>query len=151
METSWGSEGDKVDARLSGVSALLADQGAATVISGVLARSITEAHAVNPASWSLTSIDGGRGIRLNVGRVFALTVRKDGVSLLLETGQVKLEDSRFAAWEYSCQVRQSRHCRRRGFPGVVCRAVTSRSEVWEHCREYLTWHGCDLRVASLAR
>jgi hypothetical protein len=56
----------------------------------ILADDIETAHAVNPASWSVTLGTDGRSALLNVGRVFALHFATGTVSVILSEGVMDL-------------------------------------------------------------
>lgn len=59
---------------------------------GILADSIERAHAVNPASWSVTLGYNRRYAVLNVGRVFALYFELGKVSLILSNQSGKISE-----------------------------------------------------------
>jgi hypothetical protein len=63
----------------------------------ILAQSIEEAHKHNPESWSLTLGVRHEYLRLNVGRILALTLKNDQTALILEENSRRRGDEDFRA------------------------------------------------------
>jgi 5-methylcytosine-specific restriction protein B len=77
---------DRTDPEATGrfLEELFPDPKLRRALLSILADSIEEAHRLNPASWSLTLGVRHSYLRLNVGRVFALSIYPDWTHLLLE-------------------------------------------------------------------
>lgn len=67
-------------------------------VAGLFAESIEAAHAANPKCWELSFVEAEPYIRLNVGRVFAITLRKGSLSVLLNREMIPSPMGIISTW-----------------------------------------------------
>ena len=72
------------------IVALLPEQDVRSVLLGGMAEAVHQAHAVNPASWTLTLPKPGGILNLNVGDIFVLRIKKEYARVAV-TGQLVAE------------------------------------------------------------
>jgi hypothetical protein len=64
------------------IDRLLPDSAARTEVLSTLVRAIEDAHAAKPQSWSVSLFE--RGVRFNVGQIFALDIVRDAALVVLD-------------------------------------------------------------------
>lgn len=64
------------------IDRLLPDPAARTEVLSTLVRAIEDAHAAKPQSWSVSLFE--RGVRFNVGQIFALDIVRDAALVVLD-------------------------------------------------------------------
>jgi 5-methylcytosine-specific restriction protein B len=96
-------ESDSVDPARNAFAALLPDVDLRTKVSGIFAKSITEANGISPGSWVVTFSEQDSYIGFDTGRVFGLNLTSGSLSVLLDPEPVDLSDPRFESWEKPTQ------------------------------------------------